>query len=53
MTFLKDRTGNRRFWPIRVGIQEPAKSLWADDVYAEIDRVWGEALAAWNKGESL
>ena len=53
MTFLKDRTGNRRFWPIRVGIQNPVKSLWSDDVDAEIDQVWAEALAAWNKGESL
>ena len=53
MTFLKDRTGNRRFWPVHVGVQEPTKSLWADDVDAEIDQVWAEALDAWNKGEDI
>ena len=52
-TFLRDQTGNRRFWPIRVGIQKAAMSLWSDDIDTEIDQVWAEAFVAWNKGEEV
>jgi len=52
-TFLKDRTGNRRFWPVRVAINEPTKSLFSDDCDTDIDQIWGEALDAWNSGEGV
>jgi len=52
-TFLKDRTGNRRFWPVKVGITEPTKSLFTKDTDSEMDQVWAEALDAWNKGEDV
>lgn len=52
-TFLRDHTGNRRFWPIKVGIQTPTKSLWSDDIDLEIDQVWAEAEAAWKSGEDV
>jgi predicted P-loop ATPase len=52
-TFLRDHTGNRRFWPIRVGIKEPKKSLWEPGVDAEIDQIWAEAETAWNAGEDV
>lgn len=28
--FLKDRTGNRRYWPLMVGVNKPKKNLFED-----------------------
>lgn len=53
VTFLKDRTGNRRFWPVVVGAQKKTKSLWSDNIEYEIDQIWAEARAVWDEGESL
>ena len=41
--FLKDQTGNRRFWPIDCGIREPTASVW-DDLPNEVDQLWAEAV---------
>lgn len=51
--FLKDKTGNRRFWPVVVGILKNSKNLWRDFVKSEIDQVWAEAVQLYRKGESL
>lgn len=50
--FLRDRTGNRRFWPIDVGINPRQKSIWGnlDD---EISQIWAEAVMRWRLGEPL
>ena len=50
--FLKDKTGNRRFWPVDVGINEPVKSVFRD-LEAEIDQIWAEAVTAYRIGEPL
>lgn len=50
--FLKDSTGNRRFWPIDVGVHPAKKSIW-DDLPGEVDQVWAEAYAYWVLGEPL
>ena len=50
--FLKDDTGNRRFWPIDVGEYEPTKSVW-DDLPGEVDQIWAEAYAYYLLGEKL
>lgn len=50
--FLKDRTGNRRFWPVVVGVQPPTKSVWRD-LEAEVPQIWAEALCCWQLGEPL
>lgn len=50
--FLKDDTGNRRFWPIDVGDYEPTKSVW-DDLPGEVDQIWAEAYAYYLLGEKL
>jgi putative DNA primase/helicase len=40
--FLKDRTGNRRFWPIEC-TANATKSIW-DDLPKERDQLWAEAV---------
>ena len=50
--YLKDSTGNRRFWPVDVGVQAPVKSVW-DDMPKEVDQIWAEAMALWSIGEPL
>lgn len=47
--FLRDTTGNRRFWPVHVS-KRGAKSVW-DDLPQERDQLWAEALAAYKAGE--
>ena len=50
--FLKDYTGNRRFWPVDVGVLDPKKSVF-DDLPGEVDQIWAEAVAYWRLGEPL
>lgn len=50
--FLKDATGNRRFWPVDVGVHRPAKSVW-EDLPKEVNQVWAEAYLYWQLGEPL
>ena len=45
-TYLKDVTGNRRFWPVRVdNIDLPA-------IRPIVDQLWAEAVTAWRAGEA-
>lgn len=50
--FLRDRTGNRRFWPVDTGVAPRSKHIWTD-LDAEIDQIWAEAVMRWRMGESL
>lgn len=50
--FLRDRTGNRRFWPVDTGLEPRLKNIWAD-LDGEIDQIWAEAVMRWRLGESL
>lgn len=50
--YLQDRTGNRRFWPVDVGIHRPIKSVWGD-LPKELDQLWAEAVFRWRLGEPL
>ena len=50
--FLRDVTGNRRFWPVDVGINEPTKSVW-DDLPGEVDQIWAEVYQMYLNGEPL
>lgn len=50
--FLKDRTGNRRFWPIDVGVQEVKKNVW-NDLEREVEQILAEAFVYWQMGEPL
>lgn len=47
--FLRDVTGNRRFWPVHVpgtGVKHP----WNMDC---VDQIWAEAIHLYNEGENL
>lgn len=50
--FLKDKTGNRRFWPVDCGINAPTKSVFKELPEA-VPQIWAEALMAWQLGERL
>lgn len=45
--YLKDHTGNRRFWPIRTG------RIDLDQLTHDRDQLWAEAAAREAKGESI
>lgn len=47
--FLRDITGNRRFWPVQVS-EHGSLHPWDLE---EIDQVWAEAIQAYKDGESL
>ena len=50
--FLKDLTGNRRFWPVDVGQVDPNKSVW-DNLPDEVDQIWAEAMEHYKNKEAL
>lgn len=50
--FLKDMTGNRRFWPVDVGVYSAKKSVW-NDLPKEVDQIWAEVYVYWTLGEKL
>ncbi len=41
--FLRDSTGNRRYWPIECGLVEPKKDVFKD-LDNEREQIWAEAL---------
>lgn len=52
LMFLKDRTGNRRFWPITGDKDRKTKNSW--DIPPDIiDQLWAEAFIYWAEGEPL
>jgi putative DNA primase/helicase len=44
-TYLKDVTGNRRFWPVRL------TKISLASIEADRDQIWAEAVAAYDSGE--
>jgi len=46
--FLRDVTGNRRFWPVRVN--RGKKKVWEME---DVDQIWAEALEKYKGGEPL
>ena len=50
--FLTDETGNRRYFPVDVGIGKPIKSVFSD-LRPIIDQIWAEAFTRWQWGESI
>lgn len=52
MEYLKDPTGNRRFWPIHCG-PKPEKHIWEELTPQAVDQLWAEAVTYWRIGEPL
>ncbi len=50
--FLKDRTGNRRFWPVDIGKQQVTKNVFKQ-LPEEVDQIWAEAFMRYRIGEKL
>lgn len=48
--FLRDVTGNRRFWPVKLDPSNTEKRGWD---LKEIDKIWAEALYLYKEGEEL
>lgn len=51
--FLKDRTGNRRYWPLMVGVNKVKKDLFKELNKHEIDMIWAEAMHLYENKEKL
>lgn len=50
--FLRDYTGNRRFWPIDVGENDTKLNVFKD-LPGNVDQIWAEAVWRWRLGEDL
>lgn len=50
--FLRDWTGNRRFWPIECGVEDTKKNVW-QDLEKERDQIFAEAVQIYKSGELL
>lgn len=48
--FLRDRTGNRRFWPIGVKDVDRGQLI---GLAENRDQIWAEAVVRWKEGETL
>lgn len=51
--FLRDATGNRRYWPIDCSFERRTRVVHDDLTPAEVDQLWAEAVAQFNAGEEL
>lgn len=51
--FLRDPSGNRRFWPVDVRETEPVRSVFTDLTPAEVGQIWAEAVVLYQEGEAL
>lgn len=52
--FLRDETGNRRYWPIEVGGEERKQKVSETNPPQEdIDQIWAEAMHYYHKGEPI
>lgn len=47
--YLRDETGNRRFWPIKVN----KKLIDVEALKADVDQIWAEAYQLYKAGEKL
>lgn len=52
MQFLRDATGNRRFWVVDTP-NEPTHDFWEELTEEMVSQIWAEALEIYRKGEKL
>lgn len=53
LDYLKDKTGNRRFWPIDTEAQKPRKNVFKDLTKEVINQLWAEAKERYKRNEPL
>lgn len=51
MHFLRDTTGNRRFWVVSTP-NDPLRSMWDELTPATVRQIWGEAVEIYKQGET-
>ncbi len=51
--FLRDRTGNRRFWPVDIKPRNAPLSIWKHMTPEIVDQLWAEADRIYKKSEPL
>lgn len=51
--FLKDETGNRRFYPIDIDTNRATKSVWNELTQEYIDQLWAEAMQRYLNNENI
>lgn len=51
--FLKDQTGNRRFWPVNVDPKKAVKNVFTDLTDEVVGQLWAEAKHYYDQGEKL
>lgn len=51
--FLKDSTGNRRFYPVAIDAKARTKVPWEDLTDDEVNQTWAEVMAWYDAGESI
>lgn len=51
--FLRDATGNRRFWPVEVDPERAELSHWDHLGDYEVSQIWAEVLSWFKAGETL
>ncbi len=51
--FLRDMTGNRRFFPVDCHEGNNVKDVWNDLNVYEVDQIWAEAVELYKAGEKL
>lgn len=49
--FLKDITGNRRFWPLVCGIRKPLKNIFTEFTQNVVEQIWAEVYTWYMIGE--
>lgn len=51
--FLRDKTGNRRFWPIDTGVKKINKNIFNGQLDNERNQIWAEAVELYKANEQL
>lgn len=52
-TFLTDKTGNRRWFPVKCSLSASNLYVHEKEIKADIEQAWAEMLRAFNRGESI
>ncbi len=51
--FLKDMTGNRRFWPVDVNPEKATKNMWEELGTETVGQIWAEAVSLFRRDEKI